>query len=49
MKKNRDSKEVGNGKAVFLSEMTVHEYDDYVEDVEHGWGKFKRKIFNLKN
>lgn len=36
--------EVGDGKAVFLSDMTEDEYQEYVRNEENGWKKLKEKI-----
>ena len=35
---------LGDGKAVFLPEMTESEYQDYLENEVNGWQKFKQKI-----
>ena len=34
----------GDGKAVFLPDMTEEEYDQYLEDEVNGWKKFKNKL-----
>lgn len=39
---------LGNGKAVFLSDMTDEEFAIWEEDQVHGWAKFKKKVFNIK-
>jgi hypothetical protein len=35
----------GDGKAVFLSDMTEEEHEDYVHQEERGWGKFYKRYF----
>lgn len=39
-----DAEPLGDGKAVFLSDMTEDEYQEYVRNEENGWKKFKEKI-----
>jgi len=34
----------GDGKAVILTDMTEVEYEDYVHEVEQGWGPFYDKL-----
>jgi hypothetical protein len=36
---------LGDGKAVFLPEMTDAEYDKYRHEEKRGWGKFYDKLF----
>lgn len=38
---------LGDGKAVFLSDMSDEEYAMWEEDQVHGWAKFKKKVFNI--
>lgn len=38
---------LGDGKAVFLSDMSDHEFMMWEEDQVHGWAKFKKKVFNI--
>lgn len=38
---------LGDGKAVFLSDMNDDEVAMWEEDQVHGWAKFKNKIMNL--
>ena len=46
--KNKESEEVkGDGKGVFLAEMTDEEYEDWVMKEEKGWKGFINKVFNL--
>ena len=37
----------GDGKAVFLSDMTEEEYQEYLHDEVNGWKKFNNKLSNL--
>jgi len=36
--------DIGDGKAVFLGEMTDAEYDEYDRNVVQGWGKVLSKL-----
>ena len=38
---------LGDGKAVFLGDMTEDEREDYIKQVDRGWGGFYKKIKNL--
>lgn len=38
---------LGDGKAVFLADMTDEEYEKYVMEEEKGWGGFIKEVFNL--
>lgn len=44
---NKKEEPLGNGKAVFLSDMSEDEFKEWEEDQVHGWAKFKRTIKNL--
>jgi len=35
----------GDGKAEFLSDFTQAEYETYIHEEQHGWGKFYKKMF----
>lgn len=37
----------GNGGAVYLSDMTEEEYDEYSHHITHGWEGFYTKVKNL--
>jgi len=38
-------KGLGDGKAEFLSDFTQAEYETYIHEEQHGWGKFYKKMF----
>ena len=40
---------LGDGKAVFLSDMNEEEIEEYKENDVNGWAKFKKKVFGLKS
>lgn len=38
---------LGNGRAVYLSDMTEEEYDEYSHHITHGWEGFYQRVKNL--
>ena len=47
--KNKEEEVKGDGKGVFLEDMTDEEYEDWVMKEEKGWKGFINKVFNLKS
>jgi len=43
----KEDQPIGNGKAVFLSDMTENEYEEYDHLENKGWKGFYKKIKNL--
>ncbi len=39
---------LGDGGAVFISDATDEEYEEYVHNEKHGWGKFKEILDIIK-
>lgn len=46
---NRDNEPIGDGGAVFISDATDEEYEEYVHNEEKGWGKFKKILEIIKS
>lgn len=47
LEREREERNKGDGKAVFLSDMTEDEYIKYLEDEVNGWKKFNNKVSKL--
>jgi len=44
LKEEKSDEPLGDGKAVFLSDMTEEEYEEYQHNVTNGWGGFNKKV-----
>lgn len=49
IEKAKEGEPIGDGKAVFLSDGTEDEYQEYDRNVNKGWGPFIKKALNLKS
>lgn len=47
VEKQEEERLKGDGKAVFLSDMTEEEYQEYVHNEVDGWKKFTNKVAKL--
>lgn len=45
---SKDVEPIGDGGAVYISDATDEEYDEYQKNEVQGWGKFKAIIDILK-